>query len=76
MCCWGQVVDGPAWAKNPARQAVIRAGLPEAVPGMTINQVCGSRAACVMLAAQAIRGGDAEIVIAGGQENMSASHMC
>ena len=68
----GQVLTGGV-GQNPARQAVIRAGLPETVPGMTINMVCGSGLRAVMLAAQAIRSGDAEIVIAGGQENMSAS---
>jgi len=59
--------------QNPARQAVIRAGLPETVPAMSINKVCGSGLKAVMLAVQAIRCGDAEVVIAGGQENMSAS---
>lgn len=59
--------------QNPARQAVRRAGLPDAVPGMTINQVCGSGLKAVALGVQAIVAGDAEIVIAGGQENMSAS---
>jgi acetyl-CoA C-acetyltransferase len=59
--------------QNPARQAVIKAGLPETVPGMTINKVCGSGLKAVMLAAQAIRDGDSEIVIAGGQESMSLS---
>lgn len=59
--------------QNPARQAVIRAGLPDMVPAMTIGKVCGSGLKAVMLAAQAIRCGDAQIVIAGGQENMSAS---
>ncbi len=56
---------------NPARQAAIGAGLPHAVPCMTINKVCGSGLKAVALAAQAIRAGDAEIAIAGGQENMS-----
>jgi acetyl-CoA C-acetyltransferase len=59
--------------QNPARQALIKAGLPDSVPGMTINKVCGSGLKATHLAAQAIRCGDAEIVIAGGQENMSAS---
>ncbi|MDP1165032.1 beta-ketoacyl synthase N-terminal-like domain-containing protein, partial [Klebsiella pneumoniae] len=57
--------------QNPARQAVIKSGLPQAVPAMTINKVCGSGLKAVMLAAQAIRDGDSEIVIAGGQESMS-----
>lgn len=59
--------------QNPARQAVIKAGLPEMVPAMTIGKVCGSGLKAVMLGAQAIMCGDAEIIIAGGQENMSAS---
>jgi acetyl-CoA C-acetyltransferase len=68
----GQVLTAGV-GQNPARQAVIRAGLPDMVPGMTINKVCGSGLKATHLAAQAIMCGDAEIVIAGGQENMSAS---
>ena len=68
----GQVLTAGC-GQNPARQAVIRAGLPDMVPGMTINKVCGSGLKATHLAAQAIRCGDADIVIAGGQENMSAS---
>ena len=68
----GQVLQAGC-GQNPARQAVIKAGLPHGVPAMTINKVCGSGLKAVMLAAQAIRDGDAEIVIAGGQENMSMS---
>lgn len=68
----GQVLTAGS-GQNPARQSVIKAGLPQAVPGMTINKVCGSGLKAVMLAAQAIKCGDAEIIIAGGQENMSAS---
>ncbi|WP_374320674.1 acetyl-CoA C-acetyltransferase [Aquabacterium sp.] len=68
----GQVLQAGC-GQNPARQAVIKAGLPQAVPAMTINKVCGSGLKAVMLAAQAIRDGDAEVVIAGGQENMSLS---
>jgi len=68
----GQVLTAGA-GQNPARQAVIKAGLPEAVPASTLNVVCGSGLRAVHLAAQAIKCGDAEIVIAGGQENMSAS---
>src|SRR5271169_6770796 len=59
--------------QNPARQALIRAGLPDSVPGMTIGKVCGSGLKATHLAAQAIKCGDADIIIAGGQENMSAS---
>jgi acetyl-CoA C-acetyltransferase len=71
----GQVLTGGA-GQNPARQALIKAGLPEMVPAMTINKVCGSGLKATHLAAQAIGSGDAEIVIAGGQENMSlAPHL-
>ncbi len=66
----GQVLTAGS-GQNPARQSVIKAGLPNGVPAMTINKVCGSGLKAVMLAAQAIRDGDSEIVIAGGQENMS-----
>jgi acetyl-CoA C-acetyltransferase len=59
--------------QNPARQALIRAGIPDMVPAMTVGKVCGSGLKATHLAAQAIKCGDAEIVIAGGQENMSAS---
>ncbi|KVE32974.1 acetyl-CoA C-acetyltransferase [Burkholderia sp. TSV86] len=68
----GQVLTAGS-GQNPARQALIAAGLPNAVPGMTINKVCGSGLKAVMLAANAIVAGDAEIVVAGGQENMSAA---
>ncbi|MCA8277828.1 acetyl-CoA C-acetyltransferase [Burkholderia sp. AU30280] len=68
----GQVLTAGS-GQNPARQSLIKAGLPNAVPGMTINKVCGSGLKAVMLAANVIVAGDAEIVIAGGQENMSAS---
>ncbi|WP_422123462.1 acetyl-CoA C-acetyltransferase [Planococcus sp. X10-3] len=57
--------------QNPARQAAINAGLPETVPSMTINKVCGSGLKSIHLAYQAIFAGDAEIVVAGGMENMS-----
>nr|WP_315468769.1 acetyl-CoA C-acetyltransferase [uncultured Undibacterium sp.] len=68
----GQVLTAGV-GQNAARQAVIRAGLPNMVPAMTINKVCGSGLKATHLAAQAIMAGDADIVIAGGQENMSAS---
>jgi acetyl-CoA C-acetyltransferase len=68
----GQVLQAGC-GQNPARQAVIKSGLPNAVPAMTINKVCGSGLKAVMLAVQAIRDGDADIVIAGGQESMSLS---
>jgi acetyl-CoA C-acetyltransferase len=68
----GQVLTAGA-GQNPARQAAIKAGLPNMVPAMTINKVCGSGLKATHLAAQAILCGDAEIVVAGGQENMSAS---
>ncbi|MDQ0427644.1 acetyl-CoA C-acetyltransferase [Planomicrobium stackebrandtii] len=57
--------------QNPARQASVHAGLPETVPAMTINKVCGSGLKSIQLAYQAIYAGDAEIVVAGGMENMS-----
>jgi acetyl-CoA C-acetyltransferase len=59
--------------QNVARQVLIRSGIPEAVPAMTINKVCASGLRSVSLAAQTIKAGDAEIVIAGGTENMSAA---
>ncbi len=68
----GQVLAAGS-GQNPARQALLAAGLPKEVPGLTINAVCGSGLKAVMLAAQAIAWGDAEIVVAGGQENMSAA---
>ena len=68
----GQVLTAGS-GQNPARQALIKAGLPTAVPAMTINVVCGSGLKSVMLAANAIIAGDADIVVAGGQENMSAA---
>jgi len=73
----GEVIMGQVLAagsgQNPARQALLKAGLPKEVPGLTINAVCGSGLKAVMLAAQAIAWGDSEIVVAGGQENMSAA---
>jgi acetyl-CoA C-acetyltransferase len=68
----GQVLTAGS-GQNVARQAVIKAGFSQGVPAMTINKVCGSGLKAVMLAAQAIRDGDSDIVIAGGQENMSAA---
>jgi len=68
----GQVLTAGI-GQNGARQALIRSGIPDTVPAMTIGKVCGSGLKATHLAAQAIRCGDAEIVIAGGQENMSAS---
>src|SRR5512135_3021882 len=59
--------------QNPARQAAIFAGLSPEIGSVTVNKVCGSGLKAVMLAAQAIRAGDAHIVVAGGMENMSAS---
>ncbi|WP_374669741.1 acetyl-CoA C-acetyltransferase [Ramlibacter sp.] len=73
----GEVIMGQVLAagsgQNPARQAALKAGLPKEVPALTINAVCGSGLKAVMLAAQAVAWGDSEIVVAGGQENMSAS---
>ena len=68
----GQVLTAGS-GQNAARQSVVKAGLPLSVPAMTINKVCGSGLKAVMLASQAIRCGDADIIIAGGQENMSAA---
>ena len=68
----GQVLTAGC-GQNPARQAALRAGLPDTVPAMTVGKVCGSGLKATHLAAQAIRCGDADIIIAGGQENMSAS---
>jgi acetyl-CoA C-acetyltransferase len=68
----GQVVQGGS-GQAPARQAQIHAGLPAAIPALTINKVCGSGLKAVMLAAQAIKAGDAECVVAGGQESMSSA---
>jgi len=69
----GQVLTAGA-GQNPARQAAIKAGLPFAVPAMTLNKVCGSGLKALHLGAQAIRCGDAEVIIAGGQENMSLAN--
>ena len=66
----GQVLTAGA-GQNPARQAALKAGLPHEVPALTLNKVCGSGLKALHLAAQAIRCGDAEVVIAGGMENMS-----
>lgn len=68
----GQVLTAGC-GQNPARQASIRGGLPDMVPAFTINKVCGSGLKATHVATQAIRCGDAQIIIAGGQENMSAS---
>jgi acetyl-CoA C-acetyltransferase len=68
----GQVLTAGV-GQNPARQALIRSGIPDTVPAMTVGKVCGSGLKAVHLAAQAIKCDDADIIIAGGQENMSAS---
>ena len=68
----GQVLTAGS-GQNPARQAAIAAGLPHAVPALTLNKVCGSGLKALHLAAQAIRCGDAEVIVAGGQESMSLS---
>jgi acetyl-CoA C-acetyltransferase len=73
----GEVIMGQVLAagvgQNPARQAVLKGGFQQGTPGLTINAVCGSGLKAVMLAAQAVAYGDSEIVLAGGQENMSAA---
>jgi acetyl-CoA C-acetyltransferase len=66
----GQVVQGGS-GQAPARQALIHSGLPAGIPALTINKVCGSGLKAVMLAAQAVKAGDAECIVAGGQESMS-----
>jgi acetyl-CoA C-acetyltransferase len=68
----GQVLTAGC-GQNPARQALIKAGLPDMVPAFTVGKVCGSGLKATHLAAQAIKCGDADIIIAGGQENMSAA---
>jgi acetyl-CoA C-acetyltransferase len=68
----GQVLTAGV-GQNPARQAAIRAGLPDMIPAMTINKVCGSGLKAAMLGAQSIAHGDADLVVAGGQESMSLS---
>src|SRR5919204_2334892 len=68
----GQVLAAGV-GQTPARQAAMRAGLPEMIPAMTINKVCGSGLKAAMLGAQSIAHGDADIVVAGGQESMSMS---
>ncbi len=68
----GQVLTAGS-GQNPARQAMMKAGVARETPALTINAVCGSGLKAVMLAAQAVAWGDSEIVVAGGQENMSAS---
>ena len=73
----GEVIMGQVLAagagQNPARQSLMKSGVAKETPALTINAVCGSGLKAVMLAAQAVAWGDSEIVIAGGQENMSAS---
>ncbi|MEG0141089.1 MAG: beta-ketoacyl synthase N-terminal-like domain-containing protein, partial [Comamonas sp.] len=68
----GQVLTAGV-GQNPARQAMMAAGISKETPALTINAVCGSGLKAVMLAAQAVATGDSEIVVAGGQENMSLS---
>ncbi len=68
----GQVIQGGS-GQAPARQALIHGGIPGTVPAMTINKVCGSGLKAVMLASQAIKAGDAQAIVAGGQESMSTA---
>ena len=68
----GQVLTAGC-GQNPARQSVIKSGLPDMVPAFVVGKVCGSGLKATHLAAQALKCGDANIIIAGGQENMSAS---
>jgi len=73
----GEVIMGQVLAagagQNPARQSLMKSGISKEVPALTINAVCGSGLKAIMLAAQSVAWGDSEIVVAGGQENMSAS---
>ncbi|MGW8192797.1 MAG: acetyl-CoA C-acetyltransferase [Desulforhopalus sp.] len=71
-CIMGMVLPC-GYGQNPAKQAAIKAGLPQEVEAITVNKVCGSALKAVMLAAQAIQCGDADVVVAGGMENMSAA---
>src|SRR4051812_16697359 len=66
----GNVVQGGV-GQAPARQALLKAGIPSSVSALTINKVCGSGLKAVMLAAQSIKAGDAQVIVAGGQESMS-----
>src|SRR4029079_3213782 len=66
----GQVIEGGT-GQAPARQAALKAGIPATVSALTINKVCGSGLKAVMLAAQSIKAGDHQVVVAGGQESMS-----
>src|SRR5688572_27122385 len=66
----GNVLGGGI-GQAPARQAALKAGLPDTVAALTVNKVCGSGLKAIMLAAQAIRAGDAEVLVAGGMESMS-----
>src|SRR6059036_3002203 len=68
----GNVLQGGE-GQAPARQAAIHAGLPGTIPALTVNKVCGSGLKAVMLAAQAIKAGDADCIVAGGQESMSTA---
>lgn len=68
----GNVLQG-GLGQNPARQAAIKAGLPQEVPALTLNKVCGSGLKSVVSAVQAILAGDADVIVAGGMENMSAA---
>src|SRR5438552_273884 len=71
----GNVIQA-GMGQNPARQSALKAGLPDTIAAFTINKVCGSGLKAVMLAAQAIRAGDADVILAGGMESMSrAPHL-
>ncbi|MGB3210116.1 MAG: acetyl-CoA C-acetyltransferase [Desulforhopalus sp.] len=71
-CIMGMVLPC-GYGQNPAKQAAIKAGLPQAVEAVTVNKVCGSALKAVMLAAQAIQCGDADVIVAGGMESMSSA---
>ena len=69
-CIMGMVLPC-GYGQNPAKQAALKAGLPDEIEAITVNKVCGSSLKSVMLAAQAVQCGDAEVVVAGGMETMS-----
>ena len=75
MYIW-DVLSRQVYGQNVARQASVKAGLPVETPAVTVNVVCGSGLNCVNMAAQMIQAGDADIVVAGGMENMSMAPIC
>lgn len=72
LVCYQVLTAGQG--QNPARQASVNAGLPHSVPATSVNMLCGSGLRSIMMGAQAIKLGDSDIVVAGGQESMSQAH--